>query len=214
MWKHYNFFHVFLVLHIHHAYEKTCVIKKLALKRRHTLMKRPFINMSRDFGYYWLRLSIYIVVTICIWTNPAQYACASFIFGCHIHWNVVQLNVRVLPSYLALSHSLKRMINWDSKKKVNICFSMLVKSRKSEYKYYLTVIVFICLIFWLKFYYFWWLGKTAKIIKYYFLYKTIYFYYFNIKYYFPSKIIVYYFKQFIAAKTNKILFCQILGCAK
>ncbi|KAB1199046.1 ABC transporter G family member 11 [Morella rubra] len=33
-----------------------------------TLTKRSFINMSRDFGYYWLRLVIYIVVTICIGT--------------------------------------------------------------------------------------------------------------------------------------------------
>lgn len=33
-----------------------------------TLTKRSFINMSRDFGYYWLRLVIYVVVTICIGT--------------------------------------------------------------------------------------------------------------------------------------------------
>ena len=31
-----------------------------------TLTKRSFVNMSRDFGYYWLRLAIYLVVTICI----------------------------------------------------------------------------------------------------------------------------------------------------
>lgn len=34
----------------------------------YTLTKRSFINMSRDFGYYWLRLVIYIVVTLCIGT--------------------------------------------------------------------------------------------------------------------------------------------------
>jgi hypothetical protein len=34
----------------------------------YTLTKRSFINMSRDFGYYWLRLIIYIVVTLCIGT--------------------------------------------------------------------------------------------------------------------------------------------------
>jgi hypothetical protein len=33
-----------------------------------TLTKRSFINMSRDFGYYWLRLIIYIIVTLCIGT--------------------------------------------------------------------------------------------------------------------------------------------------
>ncbi|XP_062206212.1 ABC transporter G family member 11-like [Phragmites australis] len=58
----------------------------------YTLTKRSFINMSRDFGYYWLRLIIYIVVTVCIGTiylnvgtgyNSilARGACASFIFG-------------------------------------------------------------------------------------------------------------------------------------
>lgn len=33
-----------------------------------TLTRRSFVNMSRDFGYYWLRLVIYIIVTICIGT--------------------------------------------------------------------------------------------------------------------------------------------------
>ncbi|ONK56744.1 uncharacterized protein A4U43_C10F12300 [Asparagus officinalis] len=31
-----------------------------------TLTKRSFVNMSRDFGYYWLRLLIYILVTIAV----------------------------------------------------------------------------------------------------------------------------------------------------
>jgi hypothetical protein len=38
------------------------------LMQAFTLTKRSFINMSRDFGYYWLRLIIYIVVTLCIGT--------------------------------------------------------------------------------------------------------------------------------------------------
>ncbi|XP_072963687.1 ABC transporter G family member 11-like [Typha angustifolia] len=57
-----------------------------------TLTQRSFLNMTRDFGYYWLRLIIYILVTICIGTiylnvgtGPtsilARGACASFIFG-------------------------------------------------------------------------------------------------------------------------------------
>nr|XP_010918473.1 ABC transporter G family member 11 [Elaeis guineensis] len=57
-----------------------------------TLTKRSFMNMSRDFGYYWLRLVIYLVVTICIGTIYlnvgtsyssilARGACASFVFG-------------------------------------------------------------------------------------------------------------------------------------
>lgn len=56
------------------------------------LTKRSFVNMSRDFGYYWLRLVIYLVVTICIGTiylnvgtsyNSilARGSCASFVFG-------------------------------------------------------------------------------------------------------------------------------------
>ncbi|XP_024992092.1 ABC transporter G family member 11 isoform X2 [Cynara cardunculus var. scolymus] len=56
------------------------------------LTKRSFINMSRDFGYYWLRLVIYVLVTVCIGTiylnvgtgyNSilARGACASFVFG-------------------------------------------------------------------------------------------------------------------------------------
>ncbi|KAJ6839413.1 ABC transporter G family member 11-like [Iris pallida] len=58
----------------------------------YTLTKRSFVNMSRDFGYYWLRLIIYIVVTVCIGTIYlnvgtgyssilARGACASFVFG-------------------------------------------------------------------------------------------------------------------------------------
>ncbi|CAN6588994.1 unnamed protein product [Malus baccata var. baccata] len=56
------------------------------------LSKRSFVNMSRDFGYYWLRLVIYIVVTVCIGTIYlnvgtgyssilARGSCVSFVFG-------------------------------------------------------------------------------------------------------------------------------------
>ncbi|RWR92647.1 ABC transporter G family member 11 [Cinnamomum micranthum f. kanehirae] len=62
------------------------------LMQTFTLTKRSFVNMSRDFGYYWLRLIIYIVVTICIGTIYfnvgtgyhsilARGSCASFVFG-------------------------------------------------------------------------------------------------------------------------------------
>uniref|UniRef100_A0A7N0VMG2 ABC transporter domain-containing protein n=1 Tax=Kalanchoe fedtschenkoi TaxID=63787 RepID=A0A7N0VMG2_KALFE len=62
------------------------------LRQVYTLTKRSFVNMSRDFGYYWLRLVIYVVVTICIGTIYlnvgtsygailARGACASFVFG-------------------------------------------------------------------------------------------------------------------------------------
>jgi hypothetical protein len=32
------------------------------------LTRRSYVNMSRDIGYYWLRLVIYIMLTICIGT--------------------------------------------------------------------------------------------------------------------------------------------------
>lgn len=62
------------------------------LMQTFTLTKRSFTNMTRDFGYYWLRLVIYVVVTICIGTiffnvgtsfNSilARGSCASFVFG-------------------------------------------------------------------------------------------------------------------------------------
>eukprot|EP00249_Psilotum_nudum_P032001 c47085_g1_i1 orf=80-2188(-) len=57
-----------------------------------TLTRRSFTNMSRDVGYYWLRLVIYILVSICVGTiyykvgtsyNAilARGSCGSFIFG-------------------------------------------------------------------------------------------------------------------------------------
>ncbi|KAF3787715.1 ABC transporter G family member 11 [Nymphaea thermarum] len=62
------------------------------LRQTVTLSRRSFINMSRDFGYYWLRLCIYLVVTICIgtiyWNVGTSYnsilargSCGSFVFG-------------------------------------------------------------------------------------------------------------------------------------
>ncbi|KAK7291251.1 hypothetical protein RIF29_06242 [Crotalaria pallida] len=62
------------------------------LMQAYILTLRSFMNMSRDFGYYWLRLVIYIVVTLCIGTiylnvgtgyNSilARGSCASFVFG-------------------------------------------------------------------------------------------------------------------------------------
>nr|CAD1840840.1 unnamed protein product [Ananas comosus var. bracteatus] len=57
-----------------------------------TLTRRSFVNMSRDFGYYWLRLVIYIIVTICIGTIYfkvgtgfsailSRGSCTSFVLG-------------------------------------------------------------------------------------------------------------------------------------
>lgn len=57
-----------------------------------TLTLRSFINMSRDVGYYWLRLIIYLLVSICVGTiyynvgysyNAilARGSCGAFVFG-------------------------------------------------------------------------------------------------------------------------------------
>ncbi|XP_057955499.1 ABC transporter G family member 12-like isoform X2 [Malania oleifera] len=61
-------------------------------KQLSTLTQRSFVNMSRDIGYYWLRIVVYIAVAICVGTiffdvgtsYPAIYArgsCGGFISG-------------------------------------------------------------------------------------------------------------------------------------
>ncbi|XP_049379130.1 ABC transporter G family member 15-like [Solanum stenotomum] len=62
------------------------------LKQLCTLIKRSLKNMSRDFGYYWLRIIVYIILSICVGTvfydvgtghNAviARGACGGFISG-------------------------------------------------------------------------------------------------------------------------------------
>ncbi|MCE5166105.1 ABC transporter G member 15 [Datura stramonium] len=62
------------------------------LKQLCTLIKRSLKNMSRDFGYYWLRIIVYIILSVCVGTvfydvgtghNAviARGACAGFISG-------------------------------------------------------------------------------------------------------------------------------------
>ncbi|KVI07891.1 AAA+ ATPase domain-containing protein [Cynara cardunculus var. scolymus] len=61
-------------------------------KQLTTLTRRSFINMSRDIGYYWLRVIIYSIVSICVGTIffdvgtgytaiLARGACGGFITG-------------------------------------------------------------------------------------------------------------------------------------
>lgn len=61
-------------------------------KQLKTLTKRSFVNMSRDVGYYWIRIITYIVVSICVGTIYydiglgyssilARGACGGFITG-------------------------------------------------------------------------------------------------------------------------------------
>ncbi|KAL2510824.1 ABC transporter G family member 15 [Abeliophyllum distichum] len=61
-------------------------------KQLSTLTRRSFTNMSRDFGYYWLRIIVYILVSICVGSVfhdvgtdyhaiLARGACGGFISG-------------------------------------------------------------------------------------------------------------------------------------
>ncbi|CAN1263961.1 ABC transporter G family member 15 [Linum perenne] len=61
-------------------------------KQLMTLTRRSFVNMYRDVGYYWARIAIYIVVSICVGTIYydlgdgytailARVACGGFITG-------------------------------------------------------------------------------------------------------------------------------------
>ncbi|KAD7477152.1 hypothetical protein R6Q59_007009 [Mikania micrantha] len=68
-------------------------------KQLTTLTKRSFINMSRDIGYYWLRIVVYLVVSVCVGTvffkvgtgyhaTYARGACAGFISGFMIFMSI------------------------------------------------------------------------------------------------------------------------------
>ncbi|KAI3795845.1 hypothetical protein L1987_38505 [Smallanthus sonchifolius] len=64
-----------------------------------TLTKRSFVNMSRDVGYYWLRILVYLTVSVCVGTVffnvgtsydaiYARGACAGFISGFMIFMSI------------------------------------------------------------------------------------------------------------------------------
>lgn len=57
-----------------------------------TLTRRSLVNMSRDVGYYWLRIVIYLILSVCVGTIfwdvgysytaiLARVACGAFITG-------------------------------------------------------------------------------------------------------------------------------------
>jgi hypothetical protein len=59
-------------------------------KQFSTLTRRSFVNMCRDIGYYWLRIIINIIVSICVGTLYfdvgyssilARGACGAFVTG-------------------------------------------------------------------------------------------------------------------------------------
>lgn len=75
-------------------------------KQLRTLTQRSFINMSRDIGYYWLRVIIYSIVSICVGTIfydvgtgytaiLARGACGGFITGF-----MVFMSIGSFPSFI------------------------------------------------------------------------------------------------------------------
>ncbi|XP_076943738.1 ABC transporter G family member 15-like [Bidens hawaiensis] len=76
------------------------------LKQLMTLTRRSFVNMCRDVGYYWLRVIIYSIVSICVGTifydvgtGPtailARGACGGFITGF-----LVFMSIGSFPSFI------------------------------------------------------------------------------------------------------------------
>ncbi|KAI3449992.1 hypothetical protein Pfo_006657 [Paulownia fortunei] len=74
------------------VFEETSGSQATWLKQLSTLTMRSFTNMSRDFGYYWLRILVFIVVSICVGSVfhdvgsnyhaiLARGACGGFISG-------------------------------------------------------------------------------------------------------------------------------------
>ncbi|EYU26837.1 hypothetical protein MIMGU_mgv11b023824mg, partial [Erythranthe guttata] len=74
------------------VFEKTRESQATWFKQLSTLTKRSFTNMSRDFGYYWLRIIVFITVSICVGSVfhnvgsnyhaiLARGACGGFISG-------------------------------------------------------------------------------------------------------------------------------------
>ncbi|KAJ9542592.1 hypothetical protein OSB04_029098 [Centaurea solstitialis] len=75
-------------------------------KQLTTLTRRSFVNMSRDIGYYWLRVIIYSIVSICVGTIfydvgtgytaiLARGACGGFITGF-----MVFMSIGSFPSFI------------------------------------------------------------------------------------------------------------------
>lgn len=75
-------------------------------KQLTTLTRRSFTNMSRDIGYYWLRVIIYSIVSICVGTIffdvgtgytaiLARGACGGFITGF-----MVFMSIGSFPSFI------------------------------------------------------------------------------------------------------------------
>ncbi|XP_076944784.1 ABC transporter G family member 15-like [Bidens hawaiensis] len=87
-------------------------------KQLTTLTRRSFVNMCRDIGYYWLRLIVYSVVSLCVGTIfydvgtrytaiQARGACGGFITGF-----MVFVSIGSFPSFIEDMKSLKKETNY------------------------------------------------------------------------------------------------------
>ncbi|XP_051118548.1 ABC transporter G family member 15-like [Andrographis paniculata] len=76
----------------HFAMEEICGSQATWSRQLSTLTKRSFTNMCRDFGYYWLRILVFVIVSICVGSIfhdigsnyhavLARGACGGFISG-------------------------------------------------------------------------------------------------------------------------------------
>jgi len=96
------------VLLVKHAPEASTTTMSRAgwWKQLVTLTRRSFVNMTRDIGYYWLRLIIYSIVSICVGTIfydvgtgytaiLARGACGGFITGF-----MVFMSIGSFPSFI------------------------------------------------------------------------------------------------------------------
>ncbi|KAG8067532.1 hypothetical protein GUJ93_ZPchr0005g15960 [Zizania palustris] len=93
-----NIFQTLEILHLHLHWQEGVVEEAVKgsqaswCKQLTTLTKRSFTNMSRDFGYYWLRIVIYILMALCLGTIyydvgtgysaiQARASCGGFVSG-------------------------------------------------------------------------------------------------------------------------------------
>ncbi|KAF3667172.1 hypothetical protein FXO38_08747 [Capsicum annuum] len=83
----------------------------------YTLTKCWFVNMSRDFGYYWMKVLIYLEVSVCVGTMyfnvgtkyvsiQARGACAAFIFG-FMTFMSIEVKNRVVTTQTSLTQEEK-----------------------------------------------------------------------------------------------------------
>jgi len=88
-------------------------------KQLWTLTNRSFLNMTRDFGYYWLRIVFYIIISVsagCLLFNIgtsneaiiSRGKCDGFIFGLMIF-----LCLGGVPFYHEELKVLKQTINFN-----------------------------------------------------------------------------------------------------